>query len=450
MKSQVLADFLIEHPCFDKETHDNNNYTPWEKSFNGSFTLNGTVAGVVIVSPMGNKWKLEVTLHGSDTNDKVEYEALIVGLEKLVDLEAINVRILRDSQLVINQVNGLFKCKSLPLSQYIQKVEDLFKHFQKIECAHVLRDQNQLAQFDSSYNVKDVSAFIEVERSKRTFYAKDAIFTAEFDQQRVLLKCLGADDALLIMAEVHEENCVTYAKGYKTCQHYGQISRVPANDLNPIVKPWPFHGWTMDMISEITPPSSKGHMYVVVITDYFTKWVEANPFKTVKMQDLVDFLKGFIFICFVVSESVTMDQAHVFNGPAIQEFTTQYGVQLLNSSAYYAQANGQAESTNKLIKAGISKMIADNPRVWNEKLLDTLWAYRISRGLGGVIGYTPYQLIFGHVAVIQAEVNVESARILYQNSLDLDSYSESMNIPNLDVEHLKEQALTNLLKNKIK
>jgi hypothetical protein len=36
----------------------------------------------------------------------------------------------------------------------------------------------------------------------------------------------------------------------------------------------------MDMIGKINPPSSKGHQFILAITDYFTKWVEAIPIKS--------------------------------------------------------------------------------------------------------------------------------------------------------------------------
>jgi hypothetical protein len=49
--------------------------------------------------------------------------------------------------------------------------------------------------------------------------------------------------------------------------------------MNPIIEPWPFKGWGMDMIGKINPPSSKGHQFILAITDYFTKWVEAVPMK---------------------------------------------------------------------------------------------------------------------------------------------------------------------------
>jgi hypothetical protein len=66
--------------------------------------------------------------------------------------------------------------------------------------------------------------------------------------------------------------------------------------MNPIIKPWPFKGWGMDMIGKINPPSSKGHQYILAITDYFTKWVEAIPMKSVTSKDVINFNKSMLFI----------------------------------------------------------------------------------------------------------------------------------------------------------
>jgi hypothetical protein len=44
------------------------------------------------------------------------------------------------------------------------------------------------------------------------------------------------------------------------------------------------------------------------------------------------------------------------------DFVNSYGIKLLNSSPYYAQANGQAESSNKTLVKLIKKKIEDNPR----------------------------------------------------------------------------------------
>nr|ABA97351.2 retrotransposon protein, putative, unclassified [Oryza sativa Japonica Group] len=63
-----------------------------------------------------------------------------------------------------------------------------------------------------------------------------------------------------------------YYKGCQDCQKFGAIQRAPASAMNPIIKLWPFRGWGIDMIGMINPPSSKGHKFILVATDYFTKW----------------------------------------------------------------------------------------------------------------------------------------------------------------------------------
>ncbi|WVZ71120.1 hypothetical protein U9M48_019741 [Paspalum notatum var. saurae] len=86
----------------------------------------------------------------------------------------------------------------------------------------------------------------------------------------------------------------------------------PAGPLNPIVKPWPFRGWGMDMIGQVNPPTSKGRKWLLVATDYFTKWVEAVPMKNVTAKDVVNFVKEHIIYRFAIPQTITTDQGTVF------------------------------------------------------------------------------------------------------------------------------------------
>jgi len=61
--------------------------------------------------------------------------------------------------------------------------------------------------------------------------------------------------------------------------------------MNPIIKPWLFRGWAIDLIGQIYPPSSKGHKFILVATDYFTNWVEAIPLKKVTLANMIYFVK---------------------------------------------------------------------------------------------------------------------------------------------------------------
>jgi len=110
--------------------------------------------------------------------------------------------------------------------------------------------------------------------------------------------------------------------------------------MNPIVKPWPFWGWAIDLLGQIYPPSSKGHKFILVATDYFTKWIEAVPLKKVTSANMIDFLKEHIVYQFGIPQTITTDLGTMFTSGEFDEFAIGMGIKVLNSSPYHAQANG--------------------------------------------------------------------------------------------------------------
>jgi hypothetical protein len=84
-------------------------------------------------------------------------------------------------------------------------------------------------------------------------------------------------------------------------------------------------------------------------------------------------------------------------------------IKLMNSSPYYAQANGQAEASNKVLIKIIKKRIEDNPRRCYENLSEALWAHRKSRH--GATKVTPFELLYGQEAVLPVEVSLQNLRV---------------------------------------
>jgi hypothetical protein len=99
-------------------------------------------------------------------------------------------------------------------------------------------------------------------------------------------------------------------------------------------------------------------------------------------------------------------------------------IKLLNSSPYYAQANGQAESSNKVLIRLIKKKIAEKPKRWHEVLSEALWAHRVSRH--GATKVTPFELVYGQEAVLPIEVNLQACRVACQDGLSAVVYGELM------------------------
>ena len=92
---------------------------------------------------------------------------------------------------------------------------------------------------------------------------------------------------------------------------------------------------------------------------------------------MIDFVKEHIIYRFGIPQTITTDQGTMFTSGEFDEFAIGMGVKVLNSSPYFAQANGQAEACNKGIIKLIKRKIEENPRRWhtllNEVLCHTQW-----------------------------------------------------------------------------
>ena len=89
--------------------------------------------------------KHKVRLQYQTTNNEVEYEALLKGLELAKSLEAKSIVIQGDSQLIIGQVNGTCEVKEERMKKYLNKVKHLIKEFKEASFFQILREENMEA-----------------------------------------------------------------------------------------------------------------------------------------------------------------------------------------------------------------------------------------------------------------------------------------------------------------
>jgi hypothetical protein len=204
---------------------------------------------------------------------------------------------------------------------------------------------------------------------------------------------------------------------------------VPAAELHPIIKPWPFRGWGLDFIGEIHPSSSKGHRFVLVATNYFTKYIEVVALKNMTHKEVIDFITEHIIHRFDIPQTLTTDQGTSFMSKEVREFAKLYRIKLHNSSPYYVQANGQAESSNRTLINLIKKKISDNPKHWHKILFEALWAHGISKYSANKV--SPFELVYGQEAVLSVEISLNAVRIARQNDLTVIDYYNSM-MDNID------------------
>eukprot|EP00253_Pinus_taeda_P022075 PITA_22075 len=88
------------------------------------------------------------------------------------------------------------------------------------------------------------------------------------------------------------------------------------------------------------------------------------------------------------------------------------------TTPYHPQANGQVESTNKIIEAILIKTIPSHRSSWAARLPKALWAYRTT--WRSTTGYSPYQLVFGKEPIFPIEFEIQILRTTQEIGLDLD------------------------------
>jgi hypothetical protein len=202
------------------------------------------------------------------------------------------------------------------------------------------------------------------------------------------------------------------------------------------------------MIGKINPPSSKGHQFILAITDYFTKWVEAIPMKSVASKDVVNFVKEHVIHRFGIPQTITTDGGSVFISEEFRKFATDKGIKLIRSSPYYAQPNEQAKASNQSLIKLIKRKIDEHPKRSHDVLSEALWAYRVS--CHGATKTLPYHLVYGQEAVLLWKITASSRRVEFQNNLTAEEYVALMNDNIEDLTELRLWSLEKIKENKAK
>ncbi|XP_071724127.1 uncharacterized protein [Rutidosis leptorrhynchoides] len=168
-KGQAVADFLADHPIpddwvlsddlRDKDVSYLSVSQDWCMLFDGAARKDGAGVGVVFVSPEDDVAPFSFILSRNFSNNMAEYQALILGLEAVVDMKLHHLRVFGDSLLIINQVLGIYEVRKEELEPYCQYAQVLMGWFLSITLEHILRIKNQ--QADALTNLASTLTFPE-------------------------------------------------------------------------------------------------------------------------------------------------------------------------------------------------------------------------------------------------------------------------------------------------
>ncbi|XP_050290503.1 uncharacterized protein LOC126728762 [Quercus robur] len=139
MKGQAVADFIAEFTLREDQLEEVKEQ--WKIYTDGSSNRRAGGAGVVIQTPRGDTIRCMIRLDFPITNNEVEYEALVAGLDLAKAARAENVIVHCDSQVVTSQINGDYECKNDRMKKYLEEVKYRINSIE-VEFVQIPREEN--------------------------------------------------------------------------------------------------------------------------------------------------------------------------------------------------------------------------------------------------------------------------------------------------------------------
>ena len=166
-------------------------------------------------------------------------------------------------------------------------------------------------------------------------------------------------------------------------------SRVPLTQLPTGA---PFDRIAMDIL-DTHKPTSKGHRYVLVIADYFSKYTDAFPLRRHTAKAVADTLMTRWIVYHGVPKAIHTDQGTEFESNLMHRLVQLLGARKTRTSPYRPQSDGLVERFNRTLLNMLSAFVSERGNDWDVHLPYVLMAYRTS--VHSSTGCTPQIMIYG-------------------------------------------------------
>ena len=188
-----------------------------------------------------------------------------------------------------------------------------------------------------------------------------------------------------------------YIKTCDACQRRGQ--KGGKGYLNPIKVGKPFERIGIDFVGPLMR-TKKGNKYILVVTDYLTKWPEAKALREATAENVVEFIYKDIICRHGCPGIILSDRGTHFRNKLVDGLCERFKIKHKLSSPYHPQTNGLVERFNRTLCETLAK-VSEKEDQWDEHIEPALFAYRTSKH--GTTKKTPFFMAYGREAVLPTE-----------------------------------------------
>lgn len=168
----------------------------------------------------------------------------------------------------------------------------------------------------------------------------------------------------------------------------------------------PFQRVATDILE--LPMTSKGSRYVLVVEDYFTKFVNLYALPNQTAQSVAQCLFDDYVLLHGIPEALHSDQGRQFESEIVQRLCQLLGITKTRTAPYNPKSDGMVERFNRTLISQLAKALLATGGEWDDYLKSVGFAYNTS--VHASTGYTPFYLVHGREARVPVDVLVPSQR----------------------------------------
>ena len=168
------------------------------------------------------------------------------------------------------------------------------------------------------------------------------------------------------------------------------------------------------------PESDNRNSYIMVVGDYFTKWMEAYAIPNMEAKTVATKLTDEFFFRFGIPEQLHSDQGKQFESQLLKDVCTILRIDKTRTTPYHPQSDGLIERFNRTLLSMLSTGVDGDPFHWEDHLQKVCMAYNTS--IQSSTNFTPFFLMFGREARLPIDMQFD----LPQSSSSVTDYAASL------------------------